>query len=71
MTIAEITDELASLRKQVDAVTDHLIRVRERNVVLDDELWYRAQYRAKQLGKASVSEYLFDLVGEDQKKVKS
>jgi hypothetical protein len=70
MTIAEITDKLASLRKQVDAVTDSLIRDRKRSVILNDELWNWARYRAEQLGKESVSQYLFDLIGEDQKKAK-
>jgi hypothetical protein len=38
--------------------------------VLDKELWNWAQYRAKQLGKESVSEYLFGLIREDKKKAK-
>ena len=38
--------------------------------VLDKELWNWAQYRAKQLGKTSVSQYLFDLIREDKKKAK-
>jgi hypothetical protein len=39
--------------------------------ILDQELWNWAQYRAKQLGKESVSEYLFDLIKEDKKKAKA
>jgi hypothetical protein len=39
--------------------------------IMDDELWNWAQYRAKQLGKESVSQYLFDLIREDKKKGKS
>jgi hypothetical protein len=66
-----LANRLESLGRQVEAVTGHLVRVRERSVVLNDELWYWAQYRAKQLGKASVSEYLFDLIREDEKKGKS
>ena len=58
-TVAELADELGSLVKRVDAVV-------ERCVVLNDELWYWAQYRAKQLGKESVSQYLFDLIIEDR-----
>jgi len=38
--------------------------------IVDDELWNWAQYRAKQLGKESVSQYLFDLIREDKKKGK-
>jgi hypothetical protein len=67
MTLA---DELDSLGKRMDAMSDCLIRLRERCVVLNDELWYWAQYRAKELGKGSVSEYLFDLIREDKKKMK-
>jgi len=36
--------------------------------VLDKELWNWAQHRAKQLGKESISQYLFDLIREDKKK---
>ncbi len=61
--IKQVTGELESLRKQVEAVA-------ERCVVLNDELWSSAQYRARQLGKNSVSEYLFDLIREDKKKSK-
>ena len=39
--------------------------------IMDDELWNWAQYRAKQLGKESVSQYLFDLIREDKKKAKT
>jgi hypothetical protein len=39
--------------------------------IMDDELWNWAQYRAKQLGKESVSQYLFDLIKEDKKKAKT
>jgi hypothetical protein len=39
--------------------------------ILDKELWNWAQYRAKQLGKESVSQYLFDLIREDKKNGKS
>ena len=39
--------------------------------ILDEELWNWAQYHAKQLGKESVSQYLFDLIKEDKKKGKS
>ena len=67
MTLA---DELNSLGKRMDAMSDRLIRLRERCVVLNDELWYWAQYRAKQVGKASASEYVFDLIREDKKKGK-
>jgi hypothetical protein len=67
MTLA---DELNSLGKRMDAMSDRLIRLRECCVVLNDELWYWAQYRAKQLGKESVSQYLFDLIREDKKKAK-
>jgi hypothetical protein len=63
MTVAEVADELESLRKRLDAVV-------ERSVVLNDELWNWAQYRAKQLGKESVSQCLFDLIREDKKKTK-
>jgi len=38
--------------------------------ILDKELWNWAQYRARQLGRDSVSEYLFDLIREDKKKFK-
>ena len=38
--------------------------------IMDDGLWNWAQYRAKQLGKESVSQYLFDLIHEDKKKAK-
>ena len=38
--------------------------------IMDEELWNWAQYRAKQLGKTSVSQYLFDLIREDKKKAK-
>lgn len=34
--------------------------------VLDEDLWAWAQYRAKSLGKDSVSEYLFDLIQRDR-----
>jgi hypothetical protein len=44
--------------------------VRERTFILDKELYRWAPYRAKQLGKDSVSEYLFDLIREDKKKAK-
>ena len=36
--------------------------------IIDEELWAWAQYRAKTLGKASVSEYLFDLIKADREK---
>jgi hypothetical protein len=39
--------------------------------IMDEELWNWAQYRAKQLGKESVSQYLFDLLREEKKKAKS
>jgi hypothetical protein len=39
--------------------------------IMDEELWNWAQYRAKQLGKESVSQYLFDLIREDKKRGKS
>ena len=35
---------------------------------IDEDAWNWAQYRAKQLGESSVSEYLFDLIQEDKKK---
>ena len=38
--------------------------------ILDKELMNWAQYRARQLGRDSVSEYLFDLIREDKKKSK-
>jgi hypothetical protein len=57
--IVKITAEVRSLTERVEAMV-------ERCVVLDDELWYWAQYRAKQLGKESVSQYLFDLIIEDR-----
>jgi len=38
--------------------------------IVDQELWNWAQYRAKQLNKESVSQYLFDLIREDKKKAK-
>lgn len=36
--------------------------------VVDLELWAWSQYRAKTLGYASVSEYLFDLIRLDKQK---
>ena len=36
--------------------------------IIDEELWAWAQYRAKTLGKDSVSEYLFDLIKADREK---
>jgi len=39
--------------------------------IVDKALWNWAQYQAKQLGKASVSEYLFDLIKEDKKRAKA
>ena len=38
--------------------------------IVDKDLWNWAQYRAKTLGKESVSEYVFDLIKEDKKKAK-
>jgi prophage antirepressor-like protein len=37
--------------------------------IVDDELWAWAQYRAKTLGYATTSEYLFDLVKLDKEKL--
>jgi hypothetical protein len=71
MTLAEITDKVESLTKQILAVCASLTRDRERSVILNDELWNWAQYRAKQLGKESVSQYLFDLLREEKKKAKT
>jgi hypothetical protein len=39
--------------------------------LLDQDAWNWAQYRAKQLGKDSVSQYLFDLLREEKKKGKA
>lgn len=71
MTLPEITDKVESLTKQILAVCASLTRDRERSVILNDELWNWAQYRAKQLGKESVSQYLFDLLREEKKKIKT
>ncbi len=68
MTLAEITDKVESLTKQILAVCASLTRDRERSVILNDELWNWTQHRAKELGKESVSEYLFDLIKEDKEK---
>lgn len=38
--------------------------------ILDEELWAWAQYRAKALGKSSVSEYIFDLIQKDREAIK-
>jgi hypothetical protein len=62
--------DMDSLVKRMEALDEHLARVRERRVVLDDDLWYWAQYRAKSLGKESVSQYVFDLIREDKEKAK-
>jgi hypothetical protein len=35
--------------------------------IMDKELWNWAQYRAKQLGHESVSQYLFELIKKDRK----
>ena len=61
---------LAELADQTESLTKRLEAVGERCVVLDDELWYWTQYRAKGLGKPSVSEYVRDLVREDRNKSK-
>jgi hypothetical protein len=61
---------LAGMRAQTNQLKsfgDELTRIMGRCVVLDDELWNWAQYRAKQLGKESVSQYLFDLLREEKK----
>ena len=63
VTLATLADDMVLLTKRVEALI-------ERCVVLNDELWNWAQYRAKQLGKESVSQYLFDLIREDKKKTK-
>jgi hypothetical protein len=36
--------------------------------VMNEELWAWAQYRAKTLGYASASEYLFNLIALDKEK---
>lgn len=36
--------------------------------IMDEELWAWAQYKAKTLGKGSVSEYVFDLIKADKEK---
>ena len=36
--------------------------------IMDSELWAWAQYRAKTLGKDSVSGYIFDLIKADRDK---
>jgi hypothetical protein len=50
----------------------HMIERHKRTgiFIMDDGLWNWAQYRAKQLGKESVSQYLFDLMRDDKKKAK-
>jgi hypothetical protein len=35
--------------------------------IIDKDLWNWAQYRAKSLGHASVSEYIFELIKKDRK----
>ncbi len=65
-------DRTAALREisaEVDAVTKQVEGMIGRCVILDDELLSWAQYRAKSLGKESVSQYVFDLIREDKKKV--
>jgi hypothetical protein len=36
--------------------------------IIDEELWAWAQYKAKLLGKKSVSEYIFELIKADKEK---
>lgn len=36
--------------------------------IIDEDLWAWAQYKAKTLGKGSVSEYLFELIKLDREK---
>ena len=37
--------------------------------IVDEKLWIWAQYKAKDIGYKSVSEYLFDLIKIDKEKV--
>jgi hypothetical protein len=49
----------------------HVIREHKRTniFIVDEKLWIWAQYKAKDIGYKSVSEYLFDLIKIDKEKV--
>jgi hypothetical protein len=51
-------------------VTEQMPRKQNRTniYIINEELWDWAQYRAKRLGCAITSEYIFDLIKQDKQK---
>jgi len=61
-----LSEALAAITRDVEEINRSLSPLAE-----NKELWNWAQYRAKQLGKESVFEYVCDLIREDKKKGES